>query len=221
MSVRPCTTRAAARAAALTLSAAALALPGAASAQATDGLDACAAIANDAERLACFDAVLRVRASQPAKELSAPATVSRPTVTRPLTNSAIAAPAPAVATPARQKPGLLGRMGRVVGIGDKAPDTVENFGRVFEEEREAEAVAMVQDDEVSLPVARVTTFDTVKRRFYMGNGQVWEQTTTTDARIDEGRPPAGTYATIERSGFGGFKMSLNGKKRRFKVKRVR
>ena len=217
MSVRHCTTRAAARAAALTLSAAALALPGAASAQMTDGLDACAAIANDAERLACFDAVLRVRASQPA----APATVSRPTVTRPITNSAIAAPAPAVATPAKNKPGLLGRMGRVVGIGDKAPDTVENFGRDFEEERETDALAMVQDNEVSMPIARVTTFDTVKRRFYFSNGQVWEQTTATDARIEEGRPPAGTYATIERSGFGGFKMSLNGKKRRFKVKRVR
>ena len=205
---------------------AALALPSTARAQ-TDGLDACAAIAVDAERLACFDAVLRVRAQSGGGAVPAPAPTYVPAPAqpaRPAINSAVPAPAPAVAAPATEpakRPGLLGRMGRVVGIGDKPADTVQNFGRDYEAEREVQTVAMVEDDEVRLDIARVTTFDHVKRRFYMSNGQVWQQTTATDARIDEGRPPAGTYATIERTGFGGYKMSLNGGKRRISVKRVR
>ncbi|MGB6228970.1 MAG: hypothetical protein WBF53_02445 [Litorimonas sp.] len=191
-----------------------LALSIATSALAQDNaLSDCRALTDPGARLACYDGIA-------ASAETSPAATSMPDADR----------GDAFGLQEDKGRSVFGRIGSAIGLGgrdeasekDERVQTVEEFGRNRDAERQAETAAIISaENQVTYEVAHVTTFDYIKKRFFMSNGQVWEQTTGTDARIDEGPAPDGTTATIEDSGFGGFKMSLNGAKRRIKVRRVR
>ena len=80
---------------------------------------------------------------------------------------------------------------------------------------------MLDDDKIVYTVKHVQIFGFIKKRLYMSNGQVWEQTTGSDIYLEEGPQPAGTTAEIKKTGFGGFKVRVNDAKWGVKVKRVR
>lgn len=101
-------------------------------------------------------------------------------------------------------------------------EAIQDFGKNLDAApKPKETALLTPKGEVIFTVKHVQIFDHVKKRIYMTNGQVWQQTTGTNLDIEEGKPPAGTTAKITKSGFGGYKLKLNDKKWGVKVKRVR
>lgn len=160
----------------------------------------CQSIENDIARLECFDLV--------ASRLN-PMTKTPPakTLTPVIPKAEVVPPAP----PSPVK--------RPVA---EAENVIREFGKDPEEKtKPKEAALLTPKGDVVFTVKHVQIFDFVKKRFYMTNGQVWEQTTAANLDIEEGKPPAGTTAEISKTSFGGYKLKLNDKKWGVKVKRVR
>jgi hypothetical protein len=136
---------------------------------------------------------------------------SQPLQTSPLSNYETKA------EPEAEKKGLFRRITGLVGLDDDSADRIQNadadnFGK--------EETVAANADEMIMTIGKVQIFDAIKRRFYMTNGQVWEQKTGVNVNIDEGMHPSGVEAHIEDSGFSGYTMKLNGEGNKIKVKRV-
>ncbi len=78
-----------------------------------------------------------------------------------------------------------------------------------------------QVKEVTLDIAKTTEFGRGKTRFFLANGQVWEQTNAEKFRIPKVRNGRLNQAEITKASFGSFNLRVNGKGRAVKVKRVR
>lgn len=160
----------------------------------------CQSIDNDIARLECFDLV--------ASRLN-PVVKTPPERTLTPVIPKTAPMAPAVPTPSAPPAA-------------KAETVINNFGKADSKSpKPKEAALLTPKGDVVFTVKHVQIFDHVKKRFYMTNGQVWEQTTAANINIDEGKPPAGTTAEISKGSFGGYKLKINDKKWGVKVKRVR
>jgi hypothetical protein len=161
----------------------------------------CQSIDNDIARLECFDQVaarLNPVSTKPESRALTPVI--------PKTTSM----APKVPTPVAPNAEA------------EAKSVIQDFGKdVKAAPKPKEAALLTPKGDVVFTVKHVQIFDYVKKRFYMTNGQVWEQTTAANLDIEEGKPPAGTTAEISKSGFGGYKLKINDKKWGVKVKRVR
>ena len=167
------------------------------------GLTACRAIAADAERLACYDALARgataVEAPPAAPEPLAKQAASVPTTPEAPTEAPVEA---APAAPAQaQAPGTLA-----------APDSPERFG-IEQVEREAETPDVLE----SRLVGDYTgwTGNTV---FELENGQVWRQVQSGTARY---RGPANPTVYIRKRAFGSYRLQVEGSNRTIRVERVR
>lgn len=76
--------------------------------------------------------------------------------------------------------------------------------------------------EVSIPIERVDTFGYQRKRFYLTNGQVWEQTTSQSLRVPkqrEGQPQ--NFIELQKAAVGGFFLRVNGTGRAVRARRVR
>jgi len=75
--------------------------------------------------------------------------------------------------------------------------------------------------DVTLDIRKITKFGREKTRFFMANGQVWEQIDTT--RVPIRKIKAGTTATakISKAALGSFMLRVNGKGANIRVRRVR
>lgn len=76
-------------------------------------------------------------------------------------------------------------------------------------------------EEVSLKVRKTTTFGKNKIRFFMSNGQVWEQVGTTRTRIRKIETGENQSAEISKAALGSFFLRVNGKGSAIRVRRVR
>lgn len=174
-------------------------LPAMAQISTTNQIIGCQSIDNDIARLQCFDEVaarLNTVSTKPASRALTPV-IPKST---PM--------APKVPTPSAPEAA--------------ANAVIQDFGRdVKAAPKPKEAALLTPKGDVVFTVKHVQIFEYVKKRFYMTNGQVWEQTTAANLDIEEGKPPAGTTAEISKSGFGGYKLKINDKKWGVKVKRVR
>lgn len=75
--------------------------------------------------------------------------------------------------------------------------------------------------EVSLDIRKTTEFGYNKTRFFMTNGQVWEQTDRTNVRIPKVRDGKTNNAEISKASLGSFFLRVNGKGSAIRVRRVR
>lgn len=75
--------------------------------------------------------------------------------------------------------------------------------------------------EVTLDIRKMTEFGYKKTRFFMTNGQVWEQLDTTRLRIPKKRNGEPLKANISKAALGSFVLQINGKGSDIRVKRVR
>ena len=76
-------------------------------------------------------------------------------------------------------------------------------------------------EEVSLKVRKTTTFGKNKTRFFMSNGQVWEQVGTTRTKIRKIEAGDDQSAEITKAALGSFFLRVNGKGAAIRVRRVR
>lgn len=75
--------------------------------------------------------------------------------------------------------------------------------------------------EVTLDIRKTTEFGYKKTRFFMTNGQVWEQTDGTKIRIPKVRNEIANTAKISKASLGSFFLRINGKGSAIRVRRVR
>jgi len=74
---------------------------------------------------------------------------------------------------------------------------------------------------VSLEISRTKEFGRQKIRFYLANGQVWEQTQDEIIRVPKVKDGKPNVANIRKASFGSFMLNVNGKGKAVRVKRVK
>jgi len=84
-----------------------------------------------------------------------------------------------------------------------------------------EAIESNQIKEVTFDIAKTTEFGRGKKRFFLANGQVWEQADKGSIRIPKARGGNVNHVKITKAAFGTYNLRVNGKGRAYKVKRVR
>ena len=76
-------------------------------------------------------------------------------------------------------------------------------------------------DEVVLNIKKTTVFGYKKTRFFMTNGQVWEQIDTTRVKIPRAKNNKANTALISKGAIGSFLLRINSRGVAIRVKRVR
>jgi len=74
---------------------------------------------------------------------------------------------------------------------------------------------------VNLDIRKTTEFGHKKTRFFMANGQVWEQTDGNKVRVPKVRNGTPNTANISKASLGSFFLRVNGKGTAIRVRRVR
>ena len=101
---------------------------------------------------------------------------------------------------------------------------IEEQGTAASTQAKAKPILMAPKDSdvksVLLTIDRTQKFGYDKIRFYMTNGQVWEQTTGSPIRVPKVRNNTPNTAKISKASLGSFMLKVNGKGRAARVKRV-
>lgn len=187
---------------------------------------ACKGLTNPQERLACYDSsVERFEAAQESGEV---VTVSKTEIEK-VERDAFGFNIPS-----------LPNLGTLFGGGDKAEKSVKNSPKKNDlTDPVTEALAKpapsstsqsssvlstpkVSDIKtVTLDIRKTTEFGYKKTRFFMSNGQVWEQADSLKVRIPKVRNGKTNTATISKAALGSFMLRINGKGSAIRVRRVR
>lgn len=196
-------------------------------------LDECAAIADNAERLACYDQWVRGDTTSSDGQTEAPAPVasdpaeSAPTGT-PQTPAVVpvdpvpAAPAtraPVVTEPVEPVPPPSGQESAAAPAkAEAATDPDADFGaKYLPEVKEEEKKKKRKDAEMNSRIVGEFEGWSGRTVFPLENGQVWAQSGSGTAYYVATDPEV----TITRGRFGGYTMYVHGMKRRVKVKRIK
>jgi len=75
--------------------------------------------------------------------------------------------------------------------------------------------------DVTLDIRKTTEFGHKKTRFFMTNGQIWEQTDGVKVRVPKSRNGSVNTAYISKAAMGSFFLRVNGKGSAIRVQRVR
>ena len=177
-----------------------------------DELAACRSIEDDAERLACFDAVLSpghaVTSKPPAGETAlSPGKAETPA----------AAPAPAMPEPtaagepaADPQPAAAGRLPAKPEPAERQPALTDEVGRESIEEKDKEEL------NVQGHVSRCVEGRSGKYVFYFENGQVWRQRGSANVNWKE----CDFDVRISKDMFG-YYLTRDGQSRKVRIERVR
>jgi len=95
---------------------------------------------------------------------------------------------------------------------------------IFKPEKPPEFKAEIKSSiitNVALELRKVSEFGYKKKRFFMTNGQVWEQIGTTKLRIPKAKNGKANIVEIRKAAMGSFLLQINGKGSAIRVKRVR
>lgn len=180
------------------------------------GLDAvykCAQETDEAKRLACFDAATRdLKTAEDSGEL---VTVTREDVEQEKRNSFGFATS------------TLSTIGNLFSGRSSDSDTESATEEAVVEtashpEREKSAPAPVLDlDQLSNPILKTEEFGYERTRFYLANGQVWDQLDRGYFRVPKERNGVSNIAEIRRGALGSYMLQVNGSGKTIAVRRRR
>lgn len=184
---------------------------------------ACKSIADPQERLACYDN--SVGLFQAAEKSGEVVTVSKTAIEK-VERDAFGFNIPS-----------LPSLGRIFGGGkDEAPSTPKESDltapvQQAESGTSSQAATTAPEvmkrptpsdvSEVKLQIRKMTTFGYKKTRFFMTNGQVWEQLDSTRVRIPKSKAGKIHDAVISKAALGSFVLLINDEGSNIRVKRVR
>ncbi len=155
---------------------------------------ACAVMADDAARLACFDtAVAEFKAAESTGEI---VTVSKEEIKE------------------AKKEGFGFNLPSLSGLG-KIFDGGDN------KEKDKTAELSNEFKSQTFEIERTKTFSYDKTKFYFTNGQVWEQVGSGSVRIPREKDGVKNTALISSAAMGSYKLQMGGKGRSIKVRRVK
>lgn len=176
------------------------------------GVAKCRAIEDPAERVECYDA-LAGEPTSPTVESSSPEEQL------PETNPAVSPEAPITlepptepsdATSIAQSPAAEPRPApQTEGTSDESEDLVERFG--------LEQVETANADELESRLVEDYDGWWGNTKFYLENGQVWQQTQPGRWRH---QGPANPKVTIRRRAFSSYRLKVEGSNRTIRVKRI-
>jgi len=126
----------------------------------------------------------------------------------------------------------LPNLGKIFGSGNKPksndltePVTENSVQSAAAAERPMEKVKETVErssvDEIAINIRTVQEFGYKKNRFFLENGQVWEQTGTKRIRIPKASKSEPNVANIRKASLGSFLLQINGSGAAVGVKRVR
>ncbi len=187
---------------------------------------ACKLIANAQERLGCYDNT--VRRFQAAEKNGKLVTVSKTAIEK-VERDAFGFNIPS-----------LPSLGGIFGGNNKESDTskrvqkendltapvkqagnVQSSPKPTQSPRINKAIVPSKVSEVTLDIRKTSEFGYQKTRFFMMNGQVWEQVGTTRVRIPKIKNGKAYTAEISKAALGSFMLQINGKGAAIRVRRVR
>jgi hypothetical protein len=166
----------------------------------------CAALANDAERLACYDAAFGRAAGVDARSgdtssgtLSASAAPATPAATPSSVPPAVAAAAPAVAAPAAVSAPSPG-----AGLATIEPEAAFGFNEAEKKELAPETIKHESEKRPSIEstVTLVSNRRTGEFVYTLANGQIWIQTEADQG----GYVRDGSVVAIKRAALGSYKL---------------
>lgn len=186
----------------------------------SDDLKTCAAMADAASRLACFDALGRATESN---EDSDSEQRSEPVPAKPPEQPADSVPAPNAADDfgldsmtAREREQREKEMQRAAAadrkLAEKERKAQEKAARKAEKERKKRE----REASVSATITRVVTHQDDRFSVTLDNGQTWRE--TQGSRV--GIPEVGATVELKRGRFGGYRMNIDGIVRTAWVKRT-
>lgn len=190
---------------------------------------ACKAKINPDERLACYDAAVgRFETAQKSGEV---VTVSKKEIEK-VERDAFGFNIPS-----------LPSLGNLFGGGDNKPTKIKKtknaltdpVEKTSSEEAERKLIPSTsipspaetiqpkvsKITQITLDIRKTTEFGYEKTRFFMANGQVWEQTDGRKVRVPKARNGQKNTAEISKAIMGSFMLRVNGKGTAVKVRRVR
>ena len=183
-----------------------------------DQIRQCGAIKTNAERLFCFDKIVADEIAQPSPNLGhVPATTPRtitPSVSR---ESERVSNIPKIESPISSTETAESRTSRT------EKEKIETFGKPDKTTAlSLDNTYLDEDGTAVFTLQKAQLFNPSKYRFFMTNGQVWEQTQSKDIRIPKIREKSNVTAHVSKASFGSeYFLRINGKGRSLKVKRVR
>lgn len=173
-------------------------------------IENCKIQADPTRRLACFDQLfgdMKINADS----ILNPSIPSEPSVTRPDISKAVA-----TQNPLTVPNSIPSNSSRPEVNENKLTQSVTSFKAAKKEAKLQDAVKSVSSE-----IARTKSFGYNKLRFYLKNGQVWEQVVAgriKEPKISASKP---VFAEIKKGALGSFSLQVDGKGRAVKVKRVR
>ena len=177
----------------------------------------CAQETDEAKRLACFDAATRdIKAAEDSGEL---VTVTRKDVEEEQKNSfgfatnAFSTVRDIFISGSNSDDlvdPVVTETETTTAVAKAAPKSSRNSGATFE------AI-----DEISIPILKTEEFGYNRNRFYLANGQIWDQADSGRFRIPSERNGERNIAEIRRGALGSFLMQINGEGKAMTVKRRR
>jgi hypothetical protein len=100
----------------------------------------------------------------------------------------------------------------------KKPSTLKKSPKKKEKKQKTKVKNI---DEVLLNIKKTSVFGYKKTRFFMTNGQVWEQIDTTRVKIPRAKDNKANTALISKGAIGSFLLRINSRGVAIRVKRVR
>jgi len=170
---------------------------------------ACQAVVDPTERVGCFDQAAAVLDT--ARQTGSVIAVNAETI------EAVQKDAFGFSMPSLPRLGLAAMLGRTQ---TNSSDPLSSSDAASEDDGTGQVLARSDDGRVNgiiLHIVRTETRANGKLRFYMENGQVWDQLDALRVRIPRREPRVAAY--IRRGAIGGFMMRVNNQGRAVRVRR--
>lgn len=104
------------------------------------------------------------------------------------------------------------------GFGLNLP-TLSGIGKIFKSDG---AKDLPDDkDQIQVEIKSIVPVGYKKNRFYLENGQVWDQVQSSNYRAPKRKDDAPYFVVISKAPLGSFNLRINNKGKKIKVKRVK